>query len=64
MDRYFAVLFLREGNADATPFPPIASAAAFVLCLSPANAVEIQPGLWELTTKVERNGVVSKRRPT
>lgn len=29
----------------------------------PAAAVEMQPGRWELTTKVERDGAVSTRRP-
>ena len=38
-------------------------ATLVVQILAPAAAVELQPGLWELTTKVDRNGAVSMRPP-
>ena len=40
-----------------------AGATSLVLAGGPAKAVDMQPGLWELTTKVDRNGAVSTRPP-
>lgn len=39
------------------------SALIAALSVVPAAAVEMQPGLWELTTKVDRDGAVSTRSP-
>jgi len=37
--------------------------AVVMLFAASAEAIELQPGLWELTSKIDRNGTVSTRSP-
>lgn len=40
-----------------------AVAAAGIVAGTPVAAAEVQPGLWEVTGQVERDGTVTERRP-
>jgi hypothetical protein len=59
-------LFKHESRFSMRFLPLIAAVATFALCATNVHAVEMQPGLWELTTKVYRKYAVSivRSRPS
>lgn len=54
---------LWRGNVVRTALLVAASMLIEALPVLPAAAIEMQPGLWELTSKVDRNGAASTRPP-